>query len=328
MNDKNHNAYKSALKHNIKQLIYQRDWPSALDGLAKLKQLAPLELETRGLELEYLVAAEQQQDAQNLAKQLIQLFPASSRVHYLSGLLAYREKDYRAALLAFEESSRLYPHWRTERYIGKTSTQSGNFELAEMKLLPLAAKHPVCLLDLAWLYERQQQYSYAQQSIEEYLKYKPEDEYAILQLQRLQAQVLSVDQVAEEVETLTDFGENIPIGLLAKYLRNQLELGNGNLLRQWLPPRLEHIEKKDSVKLAWICYQLNTYDLAYTLFLKDFAGQYNNVKYRSALELSAERSGQIENLTTVYEQYCELDNRFYGRLAKLRKKISGLASGL
>jgi len=244
-----------------------------------------------------LVAAEQRRDAQILAKQLIQLFPASSRIHYLAGLLAYREKDYRAALPAFEESFRLYPHWRTERYIGKTSTQSGNFELAEMKLLPLAAKHPVCLLDLAWLYERKQQYSCAQQNIEKYLKYKPEDEYATLQLQRLQAQVLSADQITEEVDTLTDFGEDIPIGLLAEYLRNQLELGKGHSLRQWLQPRLENIDKKDSVKLAWICYQLNTYDLAYVLFLKDFAGQYNNVKYRSALELSAQRSGQIENLT-------------------------------
>ncbi|VAW84082.1 hypothetical protein MNBD_GAMMA16-716 [hydrothermal vent metagenome] len=322
MDDKNHNAYLGALKHNIKQLIHQKNWPATLDGLAKLKQLAPLALETRGLELEYLVAAEQRLDAKNLAKQLIQLFPASSRIHYLAGLLAYREKDYRAALPAFEESFRLHPNWRTERYIGKTSTQSGNFELAEMKLLPLATKHPVCLLDLAWLYERQQQYSRAQQNIEQYLKYKPEDDYATLQLQRLQAQVLSVDQITEEVETLTDFGEDIPIGLLAEYLRNQLELGKGHALRQWLQPRLEHIDKKDSVKLAWIGYQLKTYDLAYVLFLKDFAGQYNNVKYRSALELSAQRSGQVENLMTLYEQYCELDNRFYGRLAKLRKKHS------
>jgi len=50
MNEKNHNAYLAALKHNIKQLVHQKNWPATLDGLAKLKQLAPLALETRGLE--------------------------------------------------------------------------------------------------------------------------------------------------------------------------------------------------------------------------------------------------------------------------------------
>ncbi len=321
MNDKHHKALLVALNHNTKQLIHQKNWPATLEGLAKLKHLAPLALETRGLELEYLVAARQDRDANKLAEQLIQIFPSSSRIHYLKGLLAYREKNYHAALPAFEESHRLFPHWSTERFIGKTCTQAGNFELAEMKLLSLIAQHPVCLLDLAWLYERQQQYSRAQRSVEQYLQHHANDEYATQQLQRLQAQELSVEQIQDEVDTLTDFGESIPIGLLSQYVRSQLELGKGNALRQWLSPRIEQLDHKDSVKLAWICYQLNTYDLAYSLFLEDFAKQYNNVKYRSALELSAQRCGQIENLMIVYQTYCEQDKRFYGRLANLRKKI-------
>ncbi|MFV2055465.1 MAG: tetratricopeptide repeat protein [Thiohalomonadales bacterium] len=321
MNDKNHNALLNALKHNIKQWILQKDWSATQDGLAQLKQLAPLAVETRGLELEYLLMVERRAEAKDLAKQLLHLFPGSSRIQYLGGLLAYREKDYKAALLAFEESHRLYPHWRTERYIGKTCTQSGNFELAETRLVHLSEKYPVCLLDLAWLYERKQQFSRAQESVQQYLKCHPDDNYASQQLQRLQAHVLTPEQIKEEVETLTDFGEPIPIGLLAEYIRSLLGAGSGNILREWLQPRIEEIEAKDCVHLAWICYEFHSYDLAYSLFLKDFARQYNNVKYRAVLELSADRSGQIEDLLTVYERYSETDKRFYGRVLKLRKKI-------
>ena len=100
-----------------------------------------------------------------------------------------------------------------------------------------------------------------------------------------------------------------------------LKSGNGTNLRQWLEPRIEKLDPKDSVRLAWICYPLNTYDLAYSLFLKDFNQQYHNAKYRSALERSALRAGHKENLIAIYEKYCETDNRFYGRLINLRKRV-------
>lgn len=319
MNEKNHTAFLLALKRNIRQWLHQNNLAAAEGGLAELKQLDPLDLQTRGLELEYLLNAGHYQDANNLAEQLIQLFPASSRIHYLAGLVAYKQKNYGSAQPAFEESFRLYPHWRTERYIGKTCTQSGDFDRAESHLLNLSSEHPLCLLDLAWLYERKQQYSRARTMLEQYLQHKPEDAFAKQQQQRLQAHVLSPEQIQDEVETLSDFDETIPIGLLCEYIRNQLGQGKGKIVRQWLSPRIENIECKDALQLGWVCYQLKAYDLAYTLFSRDFKKQYDNFKYRTALELSAQRSGQLDELINLYEQYIETDKRFYGRLKRLQK---------
>lgn len=321
MNEKNHTAFLQALKHNIKQWLYQKNLVAAEDGLTQLKQQAPLDRQTRGLELEYLLTAGHYRDAENLGLQLIQLFPASSRIHYLAGLVAYRQKKYNTALPAFEESFRLYPHWRTERYIGKNCTQSGDFDKAESHLLHLSAEHPLCLLDLAWLYERKQHYSRAQTMLAKYLKHKPEDAFAKQQQQRLQAHVLSPDQVREEVETLSDFDETIPIALLCEYVRNQLIQGKGKTMRQWLAPRIESIECKDALQLGWVCYQLNTYDLAYKLFSRDFEKQYNNFKYQTALESSAEKSGQLTELIELYQHYVEADKRFYGRIIRLQKML-------
>lgn len=319
MNEKNHTAFLQALKRNIRQWLHQNNLAAAEDGLAELKQLDPLDIQTRGLELEYQLTAGHYQDAENLANQLIQLFPASSRIHYLAGLVAYRQKKYSSAQPAFEESFRLYPHWRTERYIGKSCTQSGDFDRAESHLLHLSADHALCLLDLAWLYERKQQYSRAQTMLEQYLQYKPEDAFAKQQQQRLHAHVLSPEQIQDEVETLSDFDEAIPIGLLCEYIRSQLAQGKGKNIRQWLSARIENITSKDALQLAWVCYQLKAYDLAYTLFTRDFEKQYDNFKYRTALELSAQRSGQLDELSDLYEQYIEADKRFYGRLKRLQK---------
>jgi tetratricopeptide (TPR) repeat protein len=319
MNEKNHTAFLLALKRNIRQWLHQNNLAAAEGGLAELKQLDPLNLQTRGLELEYLLNAGHYQDAENLAAQLIQLFPASSRIHYLAGRVAYKQKNYDSALSALEESFRLYPHWRTERYIGKTCTQSGDFDRAESHLLNLSSEHPLCLLDLAWLYERKQQYSRARTMLEQYLQYKPEDAFAKQQQQRLQAHALPPEQIRDEVETLSDFNEVIPIGLHCEYVRNLLTQGKGKILRQWLSPRIDNIERKDALQLGWVCYKLKAYDLAYTLFIRDFEKQYDNFKYQTALELSAQKSGQLDQLINLYEQYTETDKRFYGRLKRLQK---------
>jgi tetratricopeptide (TPR) repeat protein len=320
MKDRHHTAFLQVLKRNIKQWIRQSDWSRVVDGLEELKQIDPLTVATRGLELEYLLAAGHKQAAQALAQQLVNLFPASSRIHYLVGQLAYRQKNYSQALAAFEESHSLYPHWRTERYIGKALTQSGDFEKAEPILVRLIDKQPLCLLDLAWLYERQQHCAKAQTFIEQYLHHVPEDAFAKQQLQRLQARVLSPEQVLEEVQALVDFDQPIPIGLLSEYTRIRLAHGEGVAVRQWVMERLPEIDNKDALQLGWLCYQLKVYDLAFELFVKDFAAQYEHYKYRAALELSAERGGQLIRLVEIYEQYVETDKRFYGRVIRLKKK--------
>ncbi len=289
--------------------------------MAQLKLLDPLNLQTRGLELEYLTGREQYQDAQLLAQQLIQLFPSSSRIHYLSGLVAYKQKKYTKAQADFEESHMLYPHWHIERYMGKTCTQSGLFEKAESHLLPLTIEHPICFLDLAWLYERKKQYARAQAMVEQFLHHKPHDPFAEQQKQRLQAYALSPEQVQEEVESLDDFGEQIPIALLTEYLRKQVKRGEGSKVREMLIPRIEKFEPKEAVQLGWACYQLKTYELAFELMKRGFDSQYANFKYLAALETSAERSGRLDEIISLYEQFIETDKRFFGRIARLKKRL-------
>ncbi len=321
MNKNNQSAYLQSLRRNIKRWINQRNWMAAEQALTELKRLDPLDLRTRGLELEYLTGQEQYHDAQLLARQLTQLFPASSRIHYLAGLVAYRQKNYKRALAAFEESNKLYPNWRTQRYIGKTCTQSGHFETAESQLLPLISNHPVCLLDLAWLYERKSQYTRALTMLEQYLRYKPLDSFAEQQKQRLQAHALSPDQIQDEVASLNDFGEHIPIGLLIEFVRTEITQGRGRMVREMLMPRVEKLESKEAVQLGWACYHLNVYELAFVLMMRDFAKQYNNFKYRAALEVSAERSGRLDDIISLYERFSETDKRFFGRIARLKKRI-------
>lgn len=321
MTKQNHTAFLRVLKRNIAQWIRHKDWQHATEGLTELQHLDPLAVETRGLELDFLVARHQNQDAQVLAGQLVHLFPESSRIQYLAGLIAYRNKEYPQALGAFEQSHRLYVNWRTERYMGKTLTQMGVFDRAEPLLLRLLPSHPICLLDLAWLYERKQRFSQAQKMTRQYLDHFPDNNYANKQLQRLQAHVLSSEQVLEEVETLNDFDQKVPIGLLEEYIKVKLSRGEGEALRHWLLQKISDMDSAEALQLGWVCHHRKAYDLAFVLFIKDFAGQCGKHKYRAALELAADRAGKLEQLINIYEQSAEDDKRFYGRATQLRKKV-------
>ncbi len=321
MNDGNNTAFLLPLQRNIVKWIRQGDWSAAEEGITELKKSDPLSLDTRGLELDYLIAVDRHEDAESLARQLINLFPASSRIHLLAGKLAYKQKNYVSALPFFEESYRLYPNRYTERYIGKTLTQAGDFSRAEPILVRLASSQAIVLKDLAWLYERKNQFSKAQEAIRRYLKYNPRDEYAKSKLQQLQAHALPADQVIDEVQTLTDFDEEIPVGLLTEYTKVMLEKGRGGELRSWMQPQIPDMKNKDALQAGWVCHKLKAYDLAFELLIKDFASQYVNIKYRGAIELSAQNCGQLERLIELYEQYAERDHKFYGRATRLRKRL-------
>ena len=321
MSDRQSTALIQTLKRNIKQWLQQSQLQRVEDGLIELKVLDPLSLETRGLDLEWLVARRDYAQAEQVSKQLLNLFPQSSRIHYLSGKLAYRQKHYTRALTAFEQSYRLHAHWSIEWFIAKTLTQSGHFERAEPLLLRLVTQHPVCLLDLAWLYERKQQYSKALSKVEQYLKFYPQNNFARKKLQGLQVHQLSTRQLVEEVQTLNEFDANIPSDLLSEYISDRLSHGDSKAIRQWLNSHLQNIKPGDALQPGWACFHGNAFDLAYTLMVREFSSQHENDKYRRALETSAERSGQLEELIDVYQQYTEHDPRFFGRIVKLSKRL-------
>jgi len=321
MQNKDQAAFLLVLKRNIKLSLRNKDPNKAKEGLEELKRHDLLGIETRGLELEYLIEIGHFQYAATLATQLVNLFPASSRIQFLAGRLAYRQKDYARALPFFEESYRLYPSWRSEWFIGKTQTQAGNFDAAEPLLLRLVSEHPACLKDLAWLHERKNEFARAEAIVSQYLRHFPRDAFAKQQLQRLQAHALPAVDVLDEVETLSSFDEDIPVALLTEYVETRLTRGEGDAVRKWLLPRIKKMNARDAQSVGWVCHRLNAFDLSFELLLKNFTLQSGNFKYLGALESSAEKSGQMERLIELYEQYADEDKRFYGRMKRLARRL-------
>ncbi len=319
MNTQSSSSIDGSLIRNIRKSIRLGNWQRVHDNLIELKQRDPLSVVTRGLELEHLMGSNQLADADRLAQQLIELFPHSSRILYLCGRLKYSLKKYKLALPFFKESHALHSNWMTEQNIGKTLTQLGEFDQAEPILLKLCDNHPQCLFDLAWLYERKENRVDALRTIKRFLQLIPNHTIAKEQLQRLQAQNLSSDQIIEEVDSLMGFHESIPIGLLNEYFTIQCNRGNLPIVRQWVVANSSQLSKSDAISLAWTCYHLKVYDLAFSLFLIDFAGQHSSDNYRNSLQLSAHCCGELPQLISIYQQYTDVEKKFFGRIKKLIK---------
>src|SRR5262245_30780148 len=111
------------LRRTVAQKLASGEVAEAETVLERLEQEDPLGEETRAFRLELLSRTNRIAEALVLARQLVELFPASARIHYLAGRLAYGQRDYTAALRSFRESDRLAPHWRHRLAVGKTLTQ-------------------------------------------------------------------------------------------------------------------------------------------------------------------------------------------------------------
>ena len=117
------------------QALSQKDLPEAANLLAQMKSDDPLSVESRGLELEYLICAGRLDDASQLAAQLVDCFPNSARIHFLSGKLAYQLRDYARAEAMLSESYQLSPHWASRGTVSgwnpAASTRSWNSSTSE-----------------------------------------------------------------------------------------------------------------------------------------------------------------------------------------------------
>ncbi len=309
------------LRRNLQKALKNRRFDEAKDLLDRLKDEEPLSLETRGLELEFLIANQQWATAQTLAKQLLQLFPQSARIHYLAGRIVYQAKDYPAAITCFSESNALHPNWRTRRWLGKTQTQRGEFVDAEAILLALLPDYRVIDLDLAWLYERMNQPARALKHVETFLRDHPDQEFAIQQRLRLRAMTLEPELLSEDVESLLELDEDVPSELLPAYLQHLLASGQGQAARKFVTTYRETFDQSTAASLGWVCHQLQAYDLAMGLFLDGLAKRTRDVKYLSALESAARHCNRVEQLIPHYEACANQDKRFYGRIKRLQKYL-------
>ncbi len=309
-----------SLQQNLRKALQGKDMVEAGQILARLKEEDPLSVETRGFELEHLLQTGRIKEAERLASQLCVLFPQSSRIFFLAGKAAYRGKQYAEAESRFRESGRLHPHSLIHWWLGKTLTQKGELEEAEALLESVRGEHPGVLKDLAWLYERRQECDRAIRLYEVYLKLAPADEFAQRQWIRLKAHASDSEQLIEEMEQLEEFGEVIPEELIPEYIQKLFETGQSPQARGELLKRLDSFTPRTQVRLAWICYQTQAFDLALDLFLRNLPVNVENFKYLSALETAAAKCNRTAQLFSPYRELASRNPHFWGRIKSLEKK--------
>ncbi|CAM2008455.1 tetratricopeptide repeat protein [Acanthopleuribacter pedis] len=293
----------------------------AQELIVKLKDEDSLALETRGLELELAIKSGNLRDAGILATQLVQLFPASSRIQFLTGRLEYQRKRYGKAEQHFTESHHIFPSKHTQHWLGKTLTQAGKLDEALAILEPLAHEENRGWSDLAWLYERRGQWDKALAAYEKVLAKNPEDAYAKNQIVRLRAKTLAPQDLIEECNDLIELGEPLPDHLLPDYLTALFKTGHGDRARAVIETNQTGWDTRLTLKVAWLCYTSQVFDQAYPLFLRCLPSNLNNFKLLNALEKAATKTNRRNLLIEQYKNLADQEKSLYGRIKKLEKDL-------
>lgn len=310
------------LRRNLARALRERRSDDGRQLLERLRELDPLAVETRGSELELLLLDGRLDEADTLARQLLELFPASARIHLLAGQLAYRRRTYVQAVELLTEAERLSPHTATRHWLGKALTQAGKLSDAEAMLVPLATEHPPVRTDLAWLYERMGRPERAAEILQGVLQENPANTWVEEQLQRLRAHSLPPDRVLQEVELLIELGEQVPPALLPEYLDSLLAQAHIDRARALVAESESAIPTRTLVRMAWVCHQRLAPDLACRLFLRVLPEQPDNPKLLAALEADALRAGRAEELAEAYRALARRHPALFGRLRNLMRRMA------
>lgn len=313
-------GFKTVLLRNLSGAFAVGDLSQAALILDRLREEDPLSVETRGMQLEFLLRSGKLTEAQTLAEQLLQLFPASPRIQYLAGQVAYQVRDYGLAAERFRESYRIRNHWRSSLALAQALTQLGEFGEAALIFDALVPDHPHAYRHLAWLYERQGDYTRALAALDSYRKYYPENESVLGQQARLRARLMDPAELISETQELLELGDEPDESLLPQYLEALFRTGQAAQARTFIEQRREQLRGRAGVGAAWVCYQFQAYDLAYGLFVTAFAANQRNAKYLSALEFAAGRCGRLPELIQLYRQHAPLDKHLFGRLRRLERR--------
>jgi tetratricopeptide (TPR) repeat protein len=315
-----HTALIRVLRRNLKQSLRRGELAQAEALVRQLKDEDSLSVQTRGLELEVLIAAQRWPDAEVLAAQLVQLFPSSARMHSLAARLYYRQKSYTRALEHFTESERLHPHWMSRLWLGKTHTQRGEYAAAESLLVGVVGEHPEAGVELAWLYERRGEPERALHHLEEYLALRPDDRFARAQQLRLRASAAAPEDLVQEVEALQELGEDIAPEMLPAYVQRLLETGRGVEARRCVDHGLPQWTPQMAGRIAWVCHRLHAYDVALRLFLAGLPVHQRDYKYLSALESAARHCRRTAEVASAYRELAAANRHLYGRIKSLERR--------
>ncbi len=311
----------AVLRRNMKRALRGGALVEAAEILARLRREAPLDVATRGLELEYLLASRKLDEAAALATQLVKLHPSSARIHYLAARVAYARRRYAHAEDLLREAARLSPHWRLRHWLGKTLTQLGRLDDAEPLLLEVVRDHPHAGTDLAWLYERRGELERAIETLQRYCERYPDDAFGARQLERLRARALDPESLQREVEMLAELGEEVSDNLLAEHVDSLLATGRSVRARELISERAPTLDPRVAVRLAWICHKRRVPDLAYLLFLSQLPFRSNDVKLLSAIEADARRAGRVGELIDAYRELSDANPKLWGRIRRLARTV-------
>jgi len=313
---------RTVIRRNLERALREGRLEEAEQLLARLRREAPLELPTRGLELEYLLAAGRLEEAWTLAERLITAHPTSARIFFLAGRVAYARRDYPRALELFREAGRLSPHWKIRYWTGKTLTQAGRLDEAEPILREVVEERPFTVPALAWLHERRGELEEAIRLLEAHCAAHPDDRYALEQMERLRARSLDPHRLQQEVETLLELGEEVPPQLLAEHAEALLRTGQGPQVRELVASARTRLDPQTSLRIAWACHRFGLPDLAYSLFLECLPTRTGDHKLLSALEKDARLAGRTEELAESYRELAPREPRLWGRLRRLQASLA------
>jgi tetratricopeptide (TPR) repeat protein len=316
-------AIVKTLQNNMQEALRKGLLGEAEDILARLKKEDPLSQTTRGLELEFYLNSNRFREAEALSEQLCRLFPDSARIAFLTGKLAYRQKNYEKAETYFRESLRLFPHWQSRHWLGKTLTQTGVFKEAESLLLSVLESHRHALLDLAWLHERRNDLDAALKAYDDFLEDNPGNSYASEQQVRLRAKKLAPEDLISEVSSLTEMDEAVPAALIPEFIQKLFDTVQSPRAREEVIARMNGLDAKTAVQVAWVCYRAHAYDLACTLFLSHLCSNQSNFKYLNALESAAGKCNRLPELLEAYRALVPGSRHFYGRWKSLTRRLPG-----
>lgn len=313
-------ALVTALRENMRRAVAEGRHEEAEQILSRLREEDPLSQETRGFELEMCLNSNRLAEAEALARQLCALFPESARIAFLAGKLAYRLKQYNVAEAHFSESRRLYPHWRTQYWLGKTLTQTGRLDEAEPLLLQVRDRFPTAHLELAWLYERRNDLQAAMKECDAFLALQPDHAFANERRMRIKARMLEPESFIEEIGTLAELGEEVPPALFPDYVQNLFDMGQTVKARDEVSRAAGRLDPKTASRTAWVCYKAQAYDLACTLFLAHLRANLSYFKYLNALEAAAARCGRTADVVEAYRSCAAEMPRLHGRLRSLARR--------
>lgn len=299
--------------------LYDGALEAAEATVARMEAEAPAAVETRGCRLELLMRTRRTQEAAALLASLLDQFPGSARIHLLAGKHRYGAREYQAALRSFRESERLTPSSATRRWIGKTLTQLGAFDEAEAVLGRLEEEGQRVLLERAWLAERRDDLEQALRLIDMHLAQSPGDRFAEQQRARVEGKRLTPEQMVEDVDQLRALGEPVPAEIIPDYVRNLLRAGRTEDVVRLLA-EIDPMTPKLAGQVAWACYHLAAYDLAFDLFSRGLSVNTTYVKYMRAFEKTARMCDRIDALIEVYEEAASTEPKFYGRITRLRRQ--------